>query len=142
MSCTSMGISTENAQKDLEIGLSLKVDHPPEQEEEKEEEDDDDSEADEDIEEASAAEEQKEENNTEEEPKAAAGEVDDDASVVLETTSLHENNMKTDQEVHVYEINVLVLFYKIVFFSYIILCTSSYIILCTSYSFCKWRRVA
>lgn len=110
-----MGISTENEQKDLEIGLSLKIDHPPEQEEEEEE---DDNEEDEDIEEASAAEEQQEENNTEEEPKAAAGEVDDDASVLLETTSLHENNMKTDQEVLVYEIKVLVLFFKIVFFLY------------------------
>ncbi|KAK9929447.1 hypothetical protein M0R45_026547 [Rubus argutus] len=104
-----MGISTENEQKDLEIGLSLKVDQPPEQEEEEEEEDDDDdgdNKEDEDIEEASAAEEQKEENNTEEEPKAVAGEVDDDASVVLETTSLPENNMKTDQELFVLQMEM------------------------------------
>ncbi|KAL6180535.1 hypothetical protein ACLB2K_047197 [Fragaria x ananassa] len=102
-----MGISRENDQKaDLEIGLSLKIDHPSKSEQEEEDDDDHDEDEDENIQEASAsaaAEEEEEEeeeeikeDDIEEEQKAAAGEVDDDASIVLE--SLHENNMKTDQE--------------------------------------------
>ncbi|XP_062030069.1 probable WRKY transcription factor 9 isoform X1 [Rosa rugosa] len=97
-----MGISRENDQNDLEIGLSLKIDHPPKKEQEEEDGNDGEDEVHEDIEEESAAaaaeEEEIKEDNIEEEPKAAAGEVDDDASVVLETTYLHENNLKTDQE--------------------------------------------
>ncbi|XP_050378444.1 probable WRKY transcription factor 9 [Argentina anserina] len=96
-----MEISRENYQKDLEIGLSLKIDHHPKQEREREEEDDVDEEEEDEyekIEEASAAAEEEEikGDDIEDEPKAAAGEVEDDASVVLE--SLHENNMKTGQE--------------------------------------------
>ncbi|XP_008218825.1 PREDICTED: probable WRKY transcription factor 9 [Prunus mume] len=102
----------------LDIDLSLKIDSKQEKQgedgdqgegEEEEREEEEDRNDDDDIEQGAKQEEEDEQapraqNNNQKAAEAAAGEVEDDASVV--ETSLEENNMKTDQELCVLQMEM------------------------------------
>ncbi|XP_068323058.1 probable WRKY transcription factor 9 [Pyrus communis] len=105
-------METREQEKDLDIDLSLQIDAKEEKREEgvDDEEDEDDHRVDDGVEEAGAEEKEGEleprvQNNKLKTAEAGAGEEEDhDASVV--ETSLQENNMKTDQELSVLQMEM------------------------------------
>ncbi|XP_009347941.2 probable WRKY transcription factor 9 [Pyrus x bretschneideri] len=105
-------MGTREQEKDVDIDLSLQIDAKEEKREEgvDDEEDEDDHRVDDGVEEAGAEEKEGEleprvQNNKLKTAEAGAGEEEDhDASVV--ETSLRENNMKTDQELSVLQMEM------------------------------------